>query len=53
MAVDHIINTLTSQSIDPKYKPSICAALSLAKKVLNYYYSATEQVQVDHIAMGT
>ena len=52
-AMDHIDETLTSQSIDPKYEPSIRAALSLAKRVLNCYYSATDQSEVYRIAMGT
>jgi len=51
-AMDHINETLTSQSINPKYEPSIRAALSLAKKVLNRYYSATDQLEVYCIAMG-
>ena len=51
-AMDHINETLTSQSIDPKYEPSIHATLSLVKKVLNHYYSATDQWEVYHIAMG-
>jgi len=52
LAMDHINETLTSQSIDPKYEPSIWATLGLAKKVLNRYYSATGHSEVHHIAMG-
>ena len=51
-AMDHIVETLTSQSIDPKYELSICATLSLANKVLNHYYSATDQSEVYCISMG-
>jgi len=52
-AMDHINETLTSQSVDPKYEPSIRAALSLAKRVLNCDYSATDQLEVYRITMGT
>jgi hypothetical protein len=50
--MDHIDETLTSQSIDPKFEPSIRAALGLAKKTLNCYYSATDHKDVYRIAMG-
>ena len=52
LAMDHIDKTLTSQSIDRKYEPSIHATLSLAKRVLNCYYSTTDQSEVYRIAMG-
>jgi hypothetical protein len=50
--MDHIDETLTSQSINPKFEPSIRAALGLAKKTLNCYYSATDHSDVYRIAMG-
>jgi hypothetical protein len=50
--MDHIDEVLTSQSIDNKYEPSIRAVLGLAKKVLNRYYSATDQSETYRIAMG-
>ena len=51
-AMDHIDETLTSQSLDSDYEPAICAALGLAKRVLNRYYSATDHSEVYRIAMG-
>jgi hypothetical protein len=50
--MDHIDETLASQSIDPDYEPSIRAGLSLAKITLNRYYSATDNSEVYRIAMG-
>jgi hypothetical protein len=52
-AMDHIDEMLTSQSVDSDFEPAIRAALSLAKKVLNRYYSATDHSEVYRIAMGT
>jgi hypothetical protein len=52
-AMDHIDETLTSQSLNPAYAPSIHAALGLAKKVINTYYSATDFSDVYRVAMGT
>jgi hypothetical protein len=51
--MDHIDETLTSQSLDSDYEPAIRTALGLAKKVLNRYYSATDHSEVYRIAMGT
>ena len=51
-AMDHIDETLTSQSLDSDFKPAICAALGLAKKVLNHNYSATDHSEVYRIAMS-
>jgi hypothetical protein len=50
--MDHIDEMLTSQSINPEFEPSIRAALGLAKKTLNRYYSATDHSDVYCIAMG-
>lgn len=52
-AMDHIDETLTSQSLDSDYEPAIRTALGLAKKVLNRYYSATDHSEVYRIAMST
>jgi hypothetical protein len=42
-AMDHIDNVFTTGIIKThKLDPAICAALSLAKKTLNRYYSLTE-----------
>jgi hypothetical protein len=51
-AMDHINEMLTSQSIDPEFEPSIQAALGLAKKTLNRYYSATDHSDAYCVAMG-
>jgi hypothetical protein len=51
--MDHIDEKLTSDSINrTKYKPSIWASLSLAKKTLNRYYDLTDALEVYRIAMG-
>jgi hypothetical protein len=52
-AMDHIDETLTSNSLDFKFEPSICTALGISKKTLNKYYNATDQSEVYRIAMGT
>jgi hypothetical protein len=52
-AMDHINETLTNNSLDHKFEPSIRAALGIAKKTLNRYYNATDQSEVYRIAMGT
>ena len=52
-AMDHIDETLTSQSLNSDYEPAIHTALRLAKKVLNRYYSATDHSEVYRIVMGT
>ena len=51
-AMDHIDETLTSHSLNLKFKPSIHAALGIAKKTLNQYYNVTYPLQVYHITMG-
>jgi hypothetical protein len=51
-AMDHIDETLTSQATSRDFEPSIRAAIGLAKKTLNRYYSATDQSDVYHIAIG-
>jgi hypothetical protein len=51
--MDHIDEALTTNSLDLKFEPSICAALGIAKKTLNKYYNATDQSDVYQIAMGT
>jgi hypothetical protein len=52
-AMDHIDESLTNNSLDIEFEPSICAALGIAKKTLNKYYNATDQSEVYRIAMGT
>jgi len=50
--MDHIDETLTTQSRNTSFKPSIWAALSIAKKTLNNYYDKTDYSEVYRIAMG-
>jgi len=51
-AMDHIDETLTNQSQDASFEPSIHAAISIAKKTLNNYYDKTDHTEVYRIAMG-
>ncbi|KAG0702815.1 hypothetical protein DFH29DRAFT_804425 [Suillus ampliporus] len=50
-AMDHIDETLTNNSLDTKFEPSIRATLAIAKKTLNQHYNATDQSEIYHIAM--
>jgi hypothetical protein len=50
--MDHIDETLTTQSQDMSIAPSIRGALSLAKKTLNKYYNKTDDSEVYRIAMS-
>jgi len=52
-AMDHIDETLTTQSRDASFKPSIRTALNIAKRTLNNYYDKTDYSEVYRIAMGT
>jgi hypothetical protein len=52
-AMDHIDESLSTDAINPDRTPAIRAALSLAKKTLNRYYSLTDSSDVYRIAMGT
>lgn len=51
--MDHIDEVLTTQSRDINFEPSIRAALSIAKKMLNKYYDKTDHSEVYRIAMST
>lgn len=51
-AMDHIDKTLTMQSHDSGFEPSIQAAVSIAKKTLNKYYDKTDHSEVYCIAMS-
>jgi len=51
-SMDHIDMMLTTWALDFKKSPAIRAALSLAKKTLNRYYTATDSSEVYRIAMG-
>jgi len=50
--MDHIDEVLATQSQDPSFEPCIRAALGIAKKTLNSYYTKTDQSDVYRIAMG-
>jgi hypothetical protein len=51
-AMDHIDETLTTQSRDHKIEPAIRVALNIAKRVLNQYYDKSDSSNVYRIAMG-
>lgn len=50
--MDHIDETLATQSQDVNLEPAIHAAISFAKKTLNSYYDKTDHSEVYRIAMG-
>jgi hypothetical protein len=53
-AMDHIDATFTNGIIQKEpLHPAIRAAVQLAKKTLNRYYSLTDSSEVYRIAMGT
>ena len=51
--MDHINDRLTTKALNKNLSPAIRAALGLAKKTLNRYYSRTDDSQAYQIAMGT
>jgi hypothetical protein len=52
-AMDHIDKILTTDSLNKKeFESAICAALGLAKKMLNQYYNETDHTEVYRIAIG-
>lgn len=51
-AMDHLDETLTTNALDPAYRPCIRAALTLGKKTLNRYYNKTDDTEAYRIAMG-
>ena len=51
-AMDHIDERLTDDSLDQNLEPSIRAAIALAKKTLNHYYSKTDQSDLYRLAMS-
>ncbi|TDL28989.1 hypothetical protein BD410DRAFT_711255 [Rickenella mellea] len=50
-AMDHIDETLATNALDSRYRPSIHAALSIGKRTLNRYYNLTDNSEVYRIAM--
>jgi hypothetical protein len=51
-AMDHIDECLTNDSLNENYEVSIRVATGLSKKVLNRYYSKTDQSELYRITMG-
>ncbi len=50
--MDEINDRLTAQANNDKYSLAIRAALGLAKKTLNRYYSRTDESEAYRIAMS-
>jgi hypothetical protein len=50
-AMDTLANTLDPETKKP-YHPSILAAMALARKKMNWYYSLTDEAAPYRIAMG-
>ena len=53
LAIDHIDEVLASQCVDRQYEPCIRAALAMAKKTLNKYYTLTDSSETYRIAMSS
>lgn len=52
-AMDHVDKEFTTYSLDAAlFSPPIHAALELAKKMLNRYYTRTDESHLYRIAMG-
>lgn len=51
-AMDHIDERLTNDSLNQDLEPSIRAAIALAKKTLNRYYSKTDQSELYRVTMS-
>jgi hypothetical protein len=51
-AMDHIDERLTNDSLNQDLEPSIRAAITLAKKTLNRYYSRTDQSELYRVTMS-
>jgi hypothetical protein len=50
--MDHIDQTLASQSVNHNYNAPIHAVLSMGKKTLNHYYTLTDSSELYRIAMS-
>ena len=50
--MDNINDRLTAQANNDAYSPAICVALGIAKKILNHYYSRTDDSEAYRIAMS-
>ena len=53
LAMDKMHAELTTAVENPDYSPALQATLSLGKKVLNKYYSLSDDSEIYWIAMGT
>jgi hypothetical protein len=50
--MDRIDEVLATSAFDAKYSISVQAALAMGKKMLNRYYSKTDQSEVYRIAVS-
>ena len=50
--MDHIDEHLMTSALNSKYHPAIQATLAVGKKLLNKYYTITDQLEVYCIAMS-
>ena len=50
--MDILDEQLTTESLDQKYLPSIRAVLNMGKKLINKYYSKTDNSDVYRISMS-
>lgn len=50
--MDHIDKHLATHALDKSYPPSIQAALTLGKNLLNKYYNMTDHSDLYRIAMS-
>jgi hypothetical protein len=51
--MDIIDEHLATSTLNDRYEPSIIAALTVGKKLLNKYYNMTDHSEVYRITMGT
>lgn len=52
-AMDHIDQHLATAALNRKYLPSVQAAVTLGKNLLNKYYTLTDSSDLYRIAMST
>lgn len=52
LAMDHLDKHLAMASLNEKYSLSICVALSIGKKMLNWYYNQMDDLKLYQIAMS-
>ena len=52
LAMDHMGETFSTDSLNESKDPAICATLSITRKMLNRYYGLTNSSEVNQIAVG-